>query len=57
MVFQPRVVDPFDQGLLLQEAGHRERVLAVSLHAQRQGLEALEEEEAVEGAESGTRVA
>lgn len=48
-VGQAGVVDPLDIGMVGQELRHFPRVLAVPLHAQVERLEALEEEESVEG--------
>src|SRR5256885_5291206 len=49
MTRQPRVVHALDLGMLLQELRDGERIGAVSLHAQRQGLDAPQGEERVEG--------
>ena len=54
---EARVADPLDLGAVLEPAGDREGVLAVALDAQRQRLEALEEQERVERAERGADVA
>ena len=54
---EARVADPGDVVARLEPAGDRERVLAVALDPQRQGLEALEEQERVERAERGADVA
>src|SRR5213082_16222 len=50
---QPRVVHALDPGMLLQELRDGERIGAMSLHAQRQGLDAPQGEERVEGAGYG----
>ena len=46
-----RVVHPRDEGVVLEEAGHRHGVVAVPIHPHRQGLEALEHEERIERAQ------
>ena len=54
---QARVADPRDARVLLQPARHRQRVGGVALDPQRERLEALQEQEAVEGAQGGAQVA
>uniref|UniRef100_A0A0N4ZJU5 NAD-specific glutamate dehydrogenase n=1 Tax=Parastrongyloides trichosuri TaxID=131310 RepID=A0A0N4ZJU5_PARTI len=48
MVFQSGVVDPFHLGVGLQPLGDGGRVLDVTVHAQGQGLQPLQDQEAVE---------
>ena len=57
VVRQAGVAHPGHLGLLLKEAGHRHGVLAVTVHAHVQGLDALEDEEAVKGRDGGAHVA
>ncbi|SKV83333.1 Uncharacterised protein [Mycobacteroides abscessus subsp. abscessus] len=55
VAFQPRVDRLRDGGVAGQVLGHRLRVLAVSLHAQRQGLDTPVGQVAVERARHRTR--
>ena len=57
MVGQAGIVHPRHLGVLLQVLGHRQRVVADAVHAQRQGLDALQNEEGVERRERCTGVA
>ena len=57
VVGQPGVAHPRDLRVLLEVARDRERVLTVSLRAQRERLEALQEQERVEGRHAGAEVA
>ena len=57
MRLEARVADPGDLGPRLEPLGDRQRVLAVAGDAQRQRLEALQEQERVERAERGADVA
>ena len=49
VVREPRVAHPAHPRVVLQVARHRERVLAVPVHAHRQRLDPLQDEEGVEG--------
>ena len=53
---QPRVGHPSDRRMPLQEPGHRAGVGDVFLHSLGQGLEALEQQEGVEGRHRGPHV-
>src|SRR5215210_189662 len=57
MIGETRVVDPVHPRVVLQELRNRLGVLRVTLHPQGQRLEALQEEEAVEGTQGRTVVA
>ncbi len=54
---EPRVVHPLHVRVVLKVPGDGERVGVVTLHPQRQRLDALQEEERVERRERGARVA
>src|SRR4051812_27891981 len=54
---QAGVGNPGDLGLLLEPLRDRERILAMALDSQREGFEALQEEEGVERAERRSDVA
>lgn len=57
VVGEAGVFHPGHLRMLLQVAGYGEGVVAVALHAQRQGLQALEDEEGVERRERRAHVA
>src|SRR5215472_4739558 len=57
MVLQTGVAHPVDRGMAIQELGDALRILAMSLHAQRQRLQPLQEKPAIERGYSGTQVA
>src|SRR5581483_6610447 len=57
VVRQARVADPTDGRMIVQHLGNGERVLAVALHPQRQGLQAEQQQEGVERREAGPDVA
>ena len=50
---QPRVEDPLDLAVFLEEGCDSARVLAVAPHPQRKSLDAPEDEPAIEGAGDG----
>src|SRR5216683_3908683 len=56
MALQTRVAHPVDRGMSFQELGDVQRVLAVPLHAQRQRLQPLQEEPAIQGSYRGSQV-
>ncbi len=57
MIFQPGVLYPGDLRVILQERGHRHRVVAVALHAQRQRFQPLQDHEGVERRQRRAHVA
>ena len=57
VVGQTRVVDPFHLGVFFQMLGHRQCVVADAVHAQRQGFNALQDEESIERRNRSTCVA
>ena len=48
VVFQPGVIDPLDLAMLAQVAGHRAGVFRDAVHAQRQRLDALQDQKGIE---------
>jgi len=56
MAFQPRVVDPGYGRMPRQELCHLLGVVAVPLHPQSQGLQALEKQKGIEWAQAGPKV-
>src|SRR4029453_4315327 len=57
VLLETRVANPGHAGVLLEPAGHLERVLRVTAHAQVQGLQTVDEGVRVEGAEGRSEVA
>jgi len=43
------IVDPLHAGVALEELGHRQRILRVTLHAERERFRALQQQKCVEG--------
>ena len=54
---QAGVVHPVDLGVVTQELGHLLGVFTVAVHAQRQGFNALQDQEGIHGAQGRTGVA
>ncbi len=57
MVGQAGVVDPLHLGMALEEVRHRQGVVADAVHAQRQGFDALQDQEGIEGRDRRAGVA
>ena len=49
MAREPRIDDPLDPRMLFQPRGDMHRVTAMALHAQREGLDAAQRQESIEG--------
>src|SRR5690606_12800440 len=57
VAFETGIGDPADLGMGLEKPRNGQSVLAVAFHPQRQRLEPLQEEEAIEGAQARSDVA
>jgi len=53
IVLKPRVIDPANPRVRLEVLGHRQSVQAVAIHSHRQGLDALQKLQGIEGAQAG----
>ena len=57
VAWQPRIVHPPHLGMTRQPLRHGQRVVAVALHAERQGLDAGQDQKGVEGRDGGPEIA
>src|SRR5262249_52035219 len=53
IIGQPRIMHPADNRMLLQEASDPQRVLAMTLHTQRERLQPLEQEKGIKRTDAG----